>query len=188
MVPLVQLIREYQNAKKLEHRFLLAEAIIRRVGSDLHAFFASRWPPEQADELLQETLVAIAKGLMSVRAETNRAAWGWCYGIARNKHNDQCRSKVAMKTELVDPQEMAETVAASAVQEPIGPGERLDLDYAMDLLKAAKPPCYDYLWDFYIRDLDYEDIEGLDNLPRDTARMRVQRCLELAQELMAKHP
>jgi DNA-directed RNA polymerase specialized sigma24 family protein len=158
------------------------------VGSDLHAFFASRWPPEQADELLQETLVGIAQGLMSVRAKADAEFWSWCYRIARNKHADQCRNKSAAKDDLFDPQEMEQTVAASAVRVPISPGERLDLVYAMNLLRAAEPPCYDYLWSYYILGLEYEDIKGLDSLSRDTARMRVKRCLESAQDLMAKHP
>ena len=61
MLPLVQLIREYQKVDKLEHRLLLAEGIIKRVGPELQPFFASRWPREQADELLQETLSPLHK-------------------------------------------------------------------------------------------------------------------------------
>ena len=186
MLPLVQLIREYQKVDKLEHRLLLAEGIIKRVGPELQPFFASRWPPEQADELLQETLVAIAQGLMSVRAKADEEFWSWCYRIARNKHADQCRNKSAAKDDLCDPQEMEQTVAASAVQVPISPGERLDLDYAMNLLRAAKPPCVDYLWSYYVQCLKYKDIAEAYNLPYDTVRMKVKRCLELAQQLIAQ--
>lgn len=81
---------------------------------------------------------------------------------------------------------MHRAVAASGADDRIGPDEQEQLDYALQLLAAVKPPCVDYLWQAIGLDLSYQVVGQLHAQKADAARMQVQRCLELAQKLVQK--
>jgi len=76
-------------------------------------------------------------------------------------------------------------VDASAQDSPLSPEDKLDLEYAMNLLTASKPECYDYLWKHYVFGLDYAEIAEEQNLQYDNVRMKIGRCLDVAKALVS---
>jgi len=83
------------------------------------------------------------------------------------------------------PEELWQLVEASAQDAPLSPQDKLDLEYAMGLLTASKPECYDYLWKHFVFGADLRrDCRGV-KLNYDAVRMKIGRCLADAQSLMA---
>lgn len=68
---------------------------------------------------------------------------------------------------------------------PVSAGDRDDLEYAMKLLTASKPDCYDYLWQRFVFGMEYGEIAEERNLSYDNVRMKVGRCLDEAKSLVS---
>jgi len=190
MVSLIQLVRGYCTAHDLETRLARADAIARTVGPKLktHLHILCGGQPEVAGEAFAETLVYIAKNLHQFRGEHDGAFWSWCYHVARTSLLQRLRKLKADRLHLMPPEEIQRYVEASTQVEALPAGTRLDLEYAMDLLQKAQPPCCDYLWKRYIMEWDYGDIAREYGLSDDAVKMRVWRCLETAVKLMAANP
>jgi RNA polymerase sigma factor (sigma-70 family) len=184
MESLIELIREYRQAQSLEQKLLAADKLVALIAPRLEGYILRRCPPDMADEVLQETMRSIAKGLLSFKGLTDDAFTGWCNVIARCRISDAGRKEQASREILTSLEDLWDTVHAAAPEVPLAAGDRLDLEYAMNLLKAAKPPCYDYLWCYYILDWDYNSIAEEYGLTYDAVRMQIKRCLELAQSLL----
>ncbi len=112
--------------------------------------------------------------------------WSWCYQIARYKLIDVVRKLASAKTVSLDIETLEKVMNESIELTPKIPGETEDLEFALQLLGRAKAPCVDYLWTHYILGWTYEEIADSYALPYDTVRMKLKRCLELAQKLMAE--
>jgi RNA polymerase sigma factor (sigma-70 family) len=185
MDDLIKLVRTYRLAAGLTERLRLAEQIFRLIMPDLRVFVFSGLPPQLAEDALQEVLKAVATGMSRFEGGTTKEFWSWCYRIARNKLNDQYRRQSSERMVSMSPDELCQVVEASAQVAPLTPQNRLDLEYAMKLLTAAKPECSDLLWRHYVIGLDYAEIAEEKNLNSDTVRMRMKRCLDEAKSLVA---
>ena len=64
--------------------------------------------------------------------------------------------------------------------------EAADLAYALELLRAAKPPCVGYLWEAFALELSYPEMGQLHGKSADAMRMQVKRCLKEAQKLVGR--
>jgi RNA polymerase sigma factor (sigma-70 family) len=181
MAELIDLIREYRADTKGGDR--LWEEIIRVVGPALYLFLLSR-APGAADDVRQETLIAICLGLPQFRGETESEAWAWCYQIARNKLSRHFRDQDSDRFVSIEPAELDRLVEASASENPLGPDEKLCLEEALDLLRKSKPECFEVLWSRFILGLDYKEIAEAQGVNYDNARRKVERCLEHAQSLL----
>ena len=185
---LVELIRAFRDATELHERVRFAEEIVVIVGPMLRTFVAGDCPEAAVEDVLQEILTAIATGIVRFGGSSARQFWGWCYRIAANKVNDHLRRKISRPTVSLDVEDIRRAVEAAAAESPITPGNRLDLEWAMKLLGRAKPPCVGYLTLHYIEGLGYREIALIHNSKADAIRMQIQRCLSLAQQLMADTP
>jgi RNA polymerase sigma factor (sigma-70 family) len=181
MGELIDLIRKYRSESKERDRLL--EQIIRIVGPPLYLFLLSR-APRAVDEVRQEALIAVAMGLPQFRGDCESEAWAWCYQIARNKLSRHFRDDDSNRFISIDPTELSRIVEASAVDDPFGAEEKLFVKEALDLLRNAKPECFEVLWDRFILGLDYKEIAEAHDLNYDNARRRVERCLDYAQSLL----
>ena len=181
---LFNLVRHCQKSKDLDWRLRLVEDIVTEVGPQLQAYIF-RACPDAAEDISQETLNAVATGVRQFRGNSGQQFWGWCYRIASNKINSHLRKKMSVRTESFSEDELWQVIDDSSHNSALAFGERLDLEYAMNLVKGAKPPCFDYLWNFYILGWDYKAIGEEYGLRPETARMRISRCLELAQSLVS---
>ena len=140
----------------------------------------------------QETLAAIVEKLDEFKIEGDSAKpfWGWCYGITRHKIADAHRRRgkesehMSLDDEAVYAEVLWRAIEASAVDEPISPGERLDLKDAMGMLKKLSPECFECLWKYHVLGLPYGEIWKSEELDYDTARMRIKRCERKARDFL----
>jgi RNA polymerase sigma factor (sigma-70 family) len=187
MDELIKLARTYRFTTDLSQRLRLGEEICTFILPDLRLFIVSAVSGNlSAEDVLQETIVAIVTGLMRFKGNTVREFWAFCYRIARNKLNDHFRKKSVetQRLEPLPPEDIWELVEASAQVSPLATGERLDLEYAMKLLAASKPECARYLWRHFVLGLDYAEIAEEQMLDYDNVRMKIGRCLEEAKSLV----
>ncbi|HRY49105.1 MAG TPA: sigma-70 family RNA polymerase sigma factor [Candidatus Paceibacterota bacterium] len=185
---LITLVNIYRSASELETRLKLVEEIIGEVRPALWASI-SRKCPEMADDICQETVVAIAKNLHRFYGETDQQFKSWCFGISRNKTNDCLRKLAKEKAEpldVIDIDSLENVIEASANEEPMSAGEKMDLDYALNLLRNAKPPCLHYLWIHYVDGLSHNEMARILGQTYNAVRMQIKRCLKLAQSLVTK--
>lgn len=184
MGDVIQLVRSYREAATLDQRLTVGDALLRQIAPDLQLFLLSSSPRDSAD-LLQEILVLIVRGLLRFEGTTEQAFWAWGYRIARNKLADHFRGK-AMKLEPIAPEDIGRLVDASQAVETLSAEDRDDLAFAMRLLAQAKPDCLEFLWSHFVAGFDYGEIAEERGLSYDNTRMKIGRCLETAQALMAQ--
>jgi RNA polymerase sigma factor (sigma-70 family) len=185
MDDLMKLVRTYRVTAGLAERLRLAEDIFRIVEPDLRLFVFNSIRPPTADDVLQEVLKAVATALGKFAGDTTAKFWAWCYGIARNKLNDQFRRQATDRLLPMPTDEIRELVEASEQSTPLSAADKHDLEYAMKLLSASKPECREYLWKRYVFGLDYAEIAQEQKLTYDNVRMKIGRCLEEARSLVA---
>jgi RNA polymerase sigma factor (sigma-70 family) len=185
MGDLIKLVRTYRMTPGLAERLQLGEEIFRQVEPPLRFFLLNAVSRPASDDVLQEVLKGIVVGLPKFAGNSNGEFWAWCYGIARNKINDQLRRQMNERTQPMPPEELWRLVEVSAQSSPLSAADRHDLEYAMTLLRRSKPECYDYLWKHFVFGHDYAEIAAEENLKYDNVRMRIGRCLDEVQTLMA---
>jgi RNA polymerase sigma factor (sigma-70 family) len=185
MAHLIELVREFQHATSLARKLEIAEHIICAVRPALWTFALRQGGKEWADDVCQEALVAITHGLPQFHGESDGQFWKWCYRVVRNKLIDRGRREKSRPVAPVDAETLWQIVEATIPDEPLSPGDRMDLEYALQLLKSVKPPCYDYLWLHYILDMDIAEIAEVFHQTYNAARMQITRCRELAQSLVS---
>jgi RNA polymerase sigma factor (sigma-70 family) len=185
---LVLLARLCRETTTLDVRVRFAEELVVRVSGAVGNFIGRRVPQQFAEEVQQESLMAIALRLHTFTGKTEAQLWQWCYRVARNKVADCLRKHGGSAAAPLEVAEARRALEAEAQHERILPGARQDLEYALALLHAAKPPCVHLLWDFYILDLDYASLAERYARSVGAVRMQLWRCLELAQALVAKAP
>jgi DNA-directed RNA polymerase specialized sigma24 family protein len=81
-------------------------------------------------------------------------------------------------------EDLIEIADKHSAAKTFSPGDRLDLEYAMNLLTIAKPECRDLLMQHYILGLDYGEIAEEQGVSYDNARMKIGRCVEEARKLV----
>jgi len=185
MDDLIKLVKTYRLTAGLAERIRLAEEIFRLIEPDLRFFVFSSVAHHAAQDALQEILKAVATSMKKFEGGTVKEFWAWCYRIARNKLNDYYRDKAADRMQPMPPEELWQMMELSAQEAPMTPAVRHDLEYAMNLLTASKPECYDFLWRHFVIGLDYGDIAEERNMSYDNVRMKIGRCLDEAKSLVS---
>jgi len=186
MTDLMKLVKACGAAESLPVRTRFIEDVLSHVGPALLAFIRRHTRADLVDDAYQDTLVAVALQLCRCRIKAEPKFWGWCYQTARHKMADQWRKSKSGLTVSLEHAEIQQALEALAQQERFSREDWDELNYALELLRLVKPPCVDYLWDAIALNLSYEVMAQIYGLTENAARMRVNRCLELAQELVAK--
>jgi DNA-directed RNA polymerase specialized sigma24 family protein len=184
MDELIKLVSAYRQSDVEDDRVRIAEEIFRVIEPKLSLYVFCRVRPSSAEDVLQEVLIAITRSLKNFAGTTDQAFLKWCFSIAGNKTKDQYDKQTRDRFQALPPDELLELADSTGEAAPMSAGVRPDLEYAMNLLKSSKPECYDYLSKIYILEWDPADIAEQENLKYDTARRRIERCLELAQRLV----
>ncbi len=182
---LIKLVRTYRLTAGLAERLTLADEIFRLIEPDLRLFVFSTVAHDAAQDALQEVLKAIATNLQKFQGDEPKEFWAWSYRIARNKLNDHFRAKASDRMQPLPPEEMLQVIEASPQEASVTAQTRHDLEYAMNLLTAAKPECHELLWQHYVIGLDYAEIAAARDLTYDGTRMKIGRCLEEARSLVS---
>lgn len=186
MEPLIQIIRSYQKSSDVGERERLAVELIEIVGPNLERFIRSRCEsmPADAEEIHQETMIAVAVGMKRFAGEHDGEFWAWAYAIARNKLRNYFAARGRRELVFVDPEILRESLAA--VKDDKDGMERIELEEILSLLRESSRPCVDFLWDRYVVGLPFEVMGEQYSITDDAARKRVTRCLQLARELVSK--
>jgi len=185
MDELITLVRTYRFTTGLAERLNIVEQVINLIATELQFFVVKALPPDAVPDAIQEILVGIATGLPKFNGDTSKEFWAWCYRIARNKVNDHHRKQASSRMLPMPPEDLLALMEASADDAPLTSQNHHDLEYALKLLTATKPECSELLWQHYVLGFDYDEIAEDWGLKYDTARMRINRCLEEAKSLVS---
>lgn len=185
MDDLIKLVRTFRLTAALTDRLRLGEEIFRQIEPELRLFVFHAISRPAAEDVLQEILKAIATGLRKFAGDSKGEFWAWSNRIARNKINDHLREKSEERLQPMPPEELWRLVEVSAQSSPLSAADRHDLEHAMTLLRKSKPECYDYLWKHFVFGHNYAEIAAEEKLNYDNVRMKIGRCLDEAQTLMA---
>ena len=183
---LAEKLERCRKAVSLKDTEESVEAFVREIASELMAFALRRCKPEIAQEICQETILVIALKNKQCRGSDDRQIRSWCYTILRRKLSNYFRDEKPALFEPLSESEQWEVIAAR--DKEIAPGVRDDLEYAMGLLGARKPLCREWLWLHHIWEWDIQSITEAYGRTYNAVRMHLNRCLELAELLMEKHP
>ena len=183
MADLITLVRTYRLTAGIADRLRLGDEIFVQLEPLLRFMIYRKVNEHEEDDVLQEIMKAVAVSLGTFKGSSHDDFMKWCRGIARHKVHDYYHSrKKTDRIEPVPPEELWEYVDDSG---PLSAQDKLDLESAMKLLNAKKPECYDILWKYYIHDWDYDEIAEEAEIKYDACKRRIDRCLELAQELIS---
>jgi RNA polymerase sigma factor (sigma-70 family) len=175
-------VSEYQSCEYLDRRLVLAERIARALWPKLHRFLSARCPRADVDDLTQDTVLAVIEGLP--RFEGGAEFEHWCYRIAGNKLATFLERR--KRVQPVDNETLWALIEASSRTSTMSAADRLALKEAMELVGRAKPPCQDHLQDIYFFGWTFVELGRSLGTTEDSARMKVNRCLDLAQSLVAE--
>jgi len=184
MNTIIKLVRTYRVTTGFADRLRLAEDIFRLIEPDLRFFIFGSVSPQAADDVLQETLKAVATGMGKFAGGTAKEFWGWCYQIARNIVGKHFREESRGRIISLDPEEIARLLDASASDEPYAADEEQDLKEALGLLKKSDPDCFELLWSFFILGFNYKKIATQSGLDYDNVRIKIRRCVDYTQTLL----
>lgn len=141
---------------------------------ELYRFVARRVSPTDADDVVQEALLRIHRGLAGVRAEG--ALVGWMYQVTRNALADHLRG--ARSTDALDDDDVAEAVEPD--------------DAAFQRLASCVAPFVAMLPAHYREAVELVELRGLSQVqaaarlgvPVSTMKSRVQRGRAHLRELL----
>lgn len=182
---LIRNIRTYRLTGGLGERFRLAEEIFAVVEPNLRRFVFARVNTNNAEDVLQTSLQAIAASLSKFNGDTESELWGWVYGIAKNKLRDQFRRQASDRHTSIPPEDLWQAVEAAAASRPLSPADTHDLKLAMALLAKSREDCLAVLEQHYLLGLTFVEIAEAAQTTPDAVRMRAARCVELARELLS---
>ena len=185
MEDVIKIVRTYRLTDSLAERLRLADQIICLVRPNLSLFLFGRLPSSATDDVMQLVLSAIADGLDGFKGNTQELFRRWCFRIARFKVADYYKKQERDPLLALPPEEflIAADAAGAGIATTLGVHD--DLNTVMSMLKQSKPDCFDYLWDHYILDVPIEELAEANDATYDAFRMRITRCLETAQNLVA---
>lgn len=184
MDPIIGLVNEYRKASNEAAKVEAAEKIILAAANPLTLFLLGRAPTGLEEEVRQTIFVSIFRGLAGFRGETDGEFWAWCYRIARNTLSKSYKEEKSDLAVAVDPEELERLIEASGKKVPISDEERVILNDALALLKAARPDCHDVIWKRFMLGFDIKEIADELGLASDAARMKINRCLEASRTLL----
>jgi RNA polymerase sigma factor (sigma-70 family) len=185
MDAIIGLVNEYRKTLETTEKIKVAQKIILSISGRITVFLLGH-AADDAEDLRQMVFVAVLHGLEGFRGKSDGEFWSWCYAIARNIVAKHFGKQNKNQTISVEPGELARLVDASEQREPITTDERNILNDALALLKRAMPDCFLLLWKRYILGFEIKEIAAELDVAFDTARMKINRCLDSAQSLLKK--
>ena len=162
-----------------------AEEIIMEASPLLQAFIVNQLGWQAAEDVLQDSLVSIARGVEKSKATSKTEFLRWCYQIARNKIADFLREKYRERAKPMEPQAIAEYIEAGSDGQ-MSASDRADLAHLLEILRHSQFPCDEVLWSHLVLGMDIGEIAAIYNVSYDAARMKINRCLKAAEALVVE--
>jgi RNA polymerase sigma factor (sigma-70 family) len=174
------------KSSKIAAKPFWGREIVLEVYPKIQAYIFTRIGPQGGEDVLQNAMEGIIKGMDLAKARERPQFFAWCYRIARNKLNDFFREKRDGRVEFVDLSEIQELIVSETRDEAVPKGFYHDLDLLFGRIRHAKFPCGEMLRNKYLDGMSNKEMAELYDIRVDTLRMRVERCLETAKEIARK--
>ena len=182
MVDVVQkALKQYREATHLDQKLEAAENLARHIAPKLHRYIRAKCPPAAVDDVLQEALIGIVKGLPKFKGDGQFEHWA--FRIAKNKLANHLEGERRRNVQPMDVSEFWELIEASVRPSSPTAQERELLEDALSVVDEAKPPCRDYLTQRFIYGIAYKEIGKDFGKTAAAARQQVRRCIEIARAL-----
>jgi RNA polymerase sigma factor (sigma-70 family) len=172
-----------EDPSKRKARFVCNKKAVLEIYPVIQAFIICRLGWQIGEDVTHEAVGAILAGLPKITATTKRKFRAFCFRVARNKISDALRSKYGNRAEAVDPLEIAKAVEAGMDDVDEASPVYSDMALLDAVLAASKSTCREVLVEFFIADLEYEQIAFLHDTSKDAVRMKINRCLEEAKRI-----
>ena len=180
--------RAAKHPAKKEAGIRWGEADVLEVYPLIKAFTANRMAdPVQAEDAAQAAILGIVAGLPKVKARTKAKFRSWCFRIARNKINDNYRSKHVSRTDSLDDDEVRRFVEAGFGGGELPAAIKVDLEFFLGKLREARFPCVELLYHHFLNGESYEDLGKEMGISAAAVRMQVNRCWGTLQKIAAKY-
>lgn len=184
MASLLDTVRACRSAKALHVYLRYAEEVVIEVRPSLYAFVRNNCPEKIADDVLQEALEGIARGVRRFKGQTEEQFWSWCYTIARRKIADRLKAELRHTCVSLDAEETSRAIEAAAASQIFTPREILELKDTVALLDRLDAKSRDLLSKRFVLGWDFKTIgEDIGKSP-DAARMEVSRSCARARKLL----
>lgn len=153
-------------------------ALVERHSGYLYAIAVRgfRFPPEEAEDVLQDTFAQVYEHLAEFRGTGPLGAW--MGAIARNVARQRRRSR-SRRPEGALPEDAPDAVQ----QEALEAVEEWSLVY--DALSHLEAPCGEVLRRFFVMDQRYGEIAAAMRIPPGTVASRIARCLVRLRQAVA---
>ncbi len=134
-----------------------------------------RFPPQEAEDVLQETFTQVYEHLADYRGSGPLRAW--LGAIARNVARQRLRSRSRHPESPLPPEaaDAAQQQALEAVEESL---------LATDALARLEPPCGEMLRRFFVLRQKYAEIAASMGIPEGTVASRIARCLVRLRQIL----
>lgn len=157
-------------------------ALYRRHEAPLRRFFISKAPPQDTDELVQQTWMAMTRNQKKGTAPAIQSVRAYILGVARHIVFAYYR-KTGQKTEFDPEVDNLATIAPSVSQQLSLRRNIKRLELAMQSL----PIDFQLIAEaFYVEEFTGPELAEMFNLPEGTVRSRIKRAKEKIDELMAR--
>lgn len=156
-------------------------ALFERVITRIHRYFTKMvWDPNEADECVQRTLVAVEKSLATRQYDPDRSFNTWLWLKARTTYAQWCRERDRL------PETSGETNAKATDSDPAHvTDERLD---AVTVLTRMREELGDEVYEafvlYYEGGLTMEEVASALDRDRKTIRKRIDAAHALADRLL----
>lgn len=160
--------------------------LITKILPDIKGYIRRRIRPEWMDDVLFDTLYSMGRTWRTFRGRSWMEFKAWCFTITSRRIIDMLRKHRDWEMDIEGVQEEIERQLESEGRPPheIGP----DLEYAMEVLRAAKSRCVRLLTLRYLEGHTFNEMAKILKTTVDTVKGRTETCLSLASRLIASHP
>jgi RNA polymerase sigma factor (sigma-70 family) len=186
MRTILDIVRACQSAQVFHVYLRYVEELVTEVRPPLSGYVKRRAREAAADDILQEVLVAITRGVRGFKGNTVGSVWSWCYQIARNKLADGARNEARNATDHYQVEEISRAIQAAESSRALNPRELLEMKETLAMLGRLNPKDQELLWQHYGMQQRFVDIADDMGMKADAVRMAVKRARIQAEKLLIK--
>ena len=168
-------IREFRRTGDLA----LFERIYLSVREDLKVFVAGKVPALDFDDVVQDVVIQIFRGLRGFRGELKKEFYGWFYAIARARISKYYQNR-PRNVDLPDFDLLSKIIEESG---HISDSDKIAFKDALEVLSKIDPECAKLLYERHFLGFCNGEIGETWGISEDAARKRVARCEESIPEI-----
>jgi DNA-directed RNA polymerase specialized sigma24 family protein len=176
------LVADFKEADE-EERLRLGVEILLIIGPRLQRYLFA-FCPDGWEDVFKATEVAIFKGLDGFNTMNEKAFRSWYFTICINLRNMRIRKLCSERKMLIKEEEYWKVVVAGELKAGLSAGDKLDVEYFMELLDKLKPGCFALIFKRFALQLEFKTIANDYGISEWTATKRTARCLEFARSLV----